>query len=152
MGERGPLFNGTMEDILLRRIASHSISQCYGVAAERGQHGWWRNGTLTLQTSQALRPRLCLQLTSSAHLFWPAVKSRVQRENEFYGVVMKPHTRDKLYGLNAKQRVFWERGVCKPCYLASICRRGKSVTTTLLRINLWRKLDVKCFFNTALKD
>lgn len=90
MGEREPLFNGTMVNILLWRIASHSISQCYGAAAERGQQGWCRSGTLTLQTSQALRPSLCLQLTSSAHLCWPVVKSRVQCQNAFNGGVLRP--------------------------------------------------------------
>ncbi|KAK9538577.1 hypothetical protein VZT92_003739 [Zoarces viviparus] len=42
-----------MEDILLLRMASHSISQCCGgAAAERGQQGRGRNGTLTPRTSQ----------------------------------------------------------------------------------------------------
>ena len=82
-GEREPLFRGTMEGILLWSIASHSISQCCGVAAERGQQGWRRNSTLTLQTSQALRRWLCLQLTSSAHLCWPVVKRRVRCYNVF---------------------------------------------------------------------
>lgn len=76
--ERDPLFNGTMEDILLWRIASLSISQCHEATAESAQQGWWWNGTLTPQTSRPLRLRLCLQLTSSAHLCRPTVKSRAQ--------------------------------------------------------------------------
>lgn len=42
MAESEPLFGGTMEDILLWRIASHSISRWRGAAAGRGQQGRWR--------------------------------------------------------------------------------------------------------------
>lgn len=86
MGEGAPLSNSTMEDILLWRIASHSISQSWGAAAEWGQQGWCRNDTLTLQTSQTLGLKLCLQLASSAHLCWPAVRSRAHFDGGLMGV------------------------------------------------------------------
>lgn len=148
MGEREPLFNSTMEDILLWRIASHSISQCWGAAAERGQQGRCRNGTLTPKTSQALRPRLCLQLTIQLISADPRSRVGCGVKIHFNGVAMgvvKLQMRETVQANHITGSLLWVRHV--QTLLSGVHLSGvKSVTTTLPRINLWRKPDVKCFF------
>ncbi len=145
MGEREPLFNSTMEDILLWRIASHSISQCWGAAAKRGQQGWCRNGTLTPRTSQAFRPWLCLRLTNSSHLCWPTVQWECNDnlKLQMRETVQANHKTGSLLRVRHLQTL-----------LSGVALLGvKPVTTALPGINLWLKPDVECFFkNTALKD
>lgn len=79
MGESEPLFGGTMEDILLWRIASRSISRWRGAAAggEGSRAAGGRNGGLTPPRA-SVRLRLCLQLNQlGSSLADPPVKWRV---------------------------------------------------------------------------
>lgn len=121
MGESKPLFNGTMKDILLWRIASHSTSKCCG-AAERGQQGWCRSGTLTLQTSQT-------EVLFTAHQFSSSLLTCGQESGavsqcvSMGNVISVLRLQRTLYRLITKQGAFWEWGMCKPCYLVCICQR-----------------------------
>lgn len=89
------------------------------------------------------------QLTRSAHLYWPRRReSGTVLKLNFNGAVMsvlKPHMRETLQGNHTTESLFRARHV-QTLLSGEYLSGGKSVTTTLLRINLWRKLNVGCLF------
>lgn len=115
MGEREPLFGGTMEGLLLWRIASHSLSLCRGVAA-----GWRAAGLMQPGRSDPVDLPGRSDYSPPARLI-STVKSRVR--------VLTPVSLVK----EARDGLITERG---EALLSAVHLSGVTpATTTLLRIN-----------------